>query len=366
MPKISIIIPVYNVEKYLRECLDSIVAQTLSDWECICVDDGSTDTSPDILSEYAVKDSRFIVVKGKHTNAGHCRNVGLDMAKGRYLSFLDSDDVFAPCMLEFLVVAIEEGGAEIACCEQIPYHDGDEIPTLARRSKKRDISVFETPAKTVDIYTKWCGRAWDKLFNRDFVLRENVRFQEIRSTNDMRFTYLSLALANRVVSISAALVAHRVNATSIESTRSKSPLCMMEALRSYRDEMQQRGVFDKSRQLEKHFKRFIVDFLFWYMDTIDTADACAQVYDAFSHACTEFKLGDLDASDFENKGNLYARLEYLLSGRSLMESIWLHKKQLASELYNAKCKIRGFNVLDAKVGHAVLKFPRLIKDILVK
>ena len=92
IPKVSVIIPVYNVEAYLRQCLDSVVNQTLRDIEIICVDDGSTDGSRAILEEYSEKDSRFKVIKQNHSNAGACRNAAMAIAKGEYLGFVDADD----------------------------------------------------------------------------------------------------------------------------------------------------------------------------------------------------------------------------------------------------------------------------------
>ena len=91
-PKVSVIIPVYNVEQYLRECLDSVVNQTLKEIEIICVDDGSTDNSLEILKEYAKKDKRITVIVQKNLHAGVARNAGLTVAKGEYIHFLDSDD----------------------------------------------------------------------------------------------------------------------------------------------------------------------------------------------------------------------------------------------------------------------------------
>lgn len=91
-PKISIIVPVYNVEKYLRRCLDSIVAQTFTDWECICVDDGSPDGSGKILDEYAAKDKRFVIIHKENGGVSSARNAGLDIARGEYVTFCDSDD----------------------------------------------------------------------------------------------------------------------------------------------------------------------------------------------------------------------------------------------------------------------------------
>lgn len=93
---VSIVVPVYNVESYLRECLDSVLAQTFSDWECICVDDGATDDSPTILAEYAERDSRFRIIRQSNGGLSAARNTGMDAANGTYVYFLDSDDMLVP------------------------------------------------------------------------------------------------------------------------------------------------------------------------------------------------------------------------------------------------------------------------------
>jgi len=91
-PIISIIVPVYNAEKYLRRCIDSIIAQTFTDWECLLVDDGSTDESPNICDEYATKDSRIKVFHKVNEGVSSARNIGIDNAKGRFVTFVDADD----------------------------------------------------------------------------------------------------------------------------------------------------------------------------------------------------------------------------------------------------------------------------------
>ena len=105
MPKFSIIIPVYNVAPYLHECLDSVLAQTFTDWEAICVDDGSTDGSGVILDEYAVKDKRFRVIHQTNAGVSVARNIAFDIAKGQYVGFLDGDDVWPE---DWLAVVAEE------------------------------------------------------------------------------------------------------------------------------------------------------------------------------------------------------------------------------------------------------------------
>ena len=111
--KVDIIIPVYNVEPYLRRCLDSMLAQTYTHWRAICVDDGSTDGSPAILDEYADKDSRFKVIHQENSGVSHARNVGLAVADAEYVMFVDSDDFIHPQTLEIALTLIERDGTDM-------------------------------------------------------------------------------------------------------------------------------------------------------------------------------------------------------------------------------------------------------------
>ncbi len=112
-PIISIIIPVYNVEKYLRRCLDSVKSQTFQDWQAICVDDGSPDKSGKILDEYAKKDKRFIVVHKDNGGLSDARNAGLSFAKGEYIMYLDSDDFIHPQTMEILYFYANKNNADM-------------------------------------------------------------------------------------------------------------------------------------------------------------------------------------------------------------------------------------------------------------
>ena len=115
-PKISIIVPVYNVEKYIRRCLDSIAAQTFTDWECICVDDGTPDASGKICDEYAQKDSRFVVIHKENGGVSSARNVGLDVAKGEWITFCDSDDYVEENWLSEQYSDITSGNYDVVVC----------------------------------------------------------------------------------------------------------------------------------------------------------------------------------------------------------------------------------------------------------
>ncbi len=116
MPELSIIVPVYRVEPYLRRCVDSILAQTFRDFELILVDDGSPDGCPAICDEYAAKDSRVLVIHQENRGVSAARNAALDIARGSYIGFVDSDDWIDPQMYEKLITAIQENHRDVAIC----------------------------------------------------------------------------------------------------------------------------------------------------------------------------------------------------------------------------------------------------------
>lgn len=118
-PKISFIVPIYNVEKYLKECVDSILSQTYRNFELILVDDGSPDGCPEMCDEYAKQDSRVVVIHKKNGGLSDARNAGLDIAKGEYIGFVDSDDYISPIMYETLINRILSDKSDLAICEYV-------------------------------------------------------------------------------------------------------------------------------------------------------------------------------------------------------------------------------------------------------
>ena len=111
--KVSVVIPIYNVEKYLRQCLDSVVNQTLKEIEIICVNDGSTDSSPAIINEYAAKDPRIVVIDKANSGYGHSMNCGFDLARGEYIGIVESDDYADPDMFEKLYECAAADGLDV-------------------------------------------------------------------------------------------------------------------------------------------------------------------------------------------------------------------------------------------------------------
>ena len=138
-PKISIIIPVYNVEKYLRRCLDSVLNQTFAGWQAICVDDGSPDNCAAILDEYAARDKRFAVIHQKNGGLSDARNAGLKKASGKYVLYLDSDDFLHPQTLEVLNYFADKNNSEMVVFN-IDSRATKEMENVVKRNE--DVSYF--------------------------------------------------------------------------------------------------------------------------------------------------------------------------------------------------------------------------------
>ena len=122
-PKVSVIIPVYNAEKYLRKCLNSIINQTLKDLEIVCIDDGSTDSSLSILNEYAKKDNRFVILTQENEGHPKARCAGINIAKGEYIGFVDADDFINKKYYKSLYESAKKYGADISMTDNVILYD---------------------------------------------------------------------------------------------------------------------------------------------------------------------------------------------------------------------------------------------------
>jgi len=170
--KISIIIPVYNVEPYIRKCLDSVINQTYRNLEIICVNDGSTDGSGKICDEYAAKDNRIKVFHKVNGGLSSALNVGLENFKGSYLGFVDSDDWVEPNMFEVLYESLKNSEAHISVANYFKDTDAESIP-MSNKERIPD-GIIDTknmllyPLKR-DYYMGFCGYVWNKLYSANIV-----------------------------------------------------------------------------------------------------------------------------------------------------------------------------------------------------
>ena len=188
MIKTSIIIPVYNVEKYLPKCLDSVINQTLLDIEIICVNDESPDNCEQILDEYAKRDSRLIILSEKNGGQGSARNRGLEVAQGKYIQFLDSDDYYEPNCCEVMYNIMEEhSDIDVACFDSNIVYESFED------KKENDDNYFKmrykgkTRIKPLMAHQKVDVNCWNKIFRKSFIDHHKLRFPEKLHFEDVAF-----------------------------------------------------------------------------------------------------------------------------------------------------------------------------------
>lgn len=213
--KVSVIIPIYNTAMYLRQCLDSVIAQTLKDIEIICVDDGSTDECPQILKEYEAKDSRIRLLWQENQYAGTARNYGMTVATGKYFAFWDSDDFFHPKALELMYKQCEKDNADMCICSANHYFDDIQkaFPNSGYLRKKyipskRPFSSEDIPDHILNFAT---AHPWNKLFRKSFIEELGLSFHSTPNGNDIFFVINCLARANRITIVNKPLVYYRVN-----------------------------------------------------------------------------------------------------------------------------------------------------------
>lgn len=225
-PKVSVVIPVCNVEQYLAECLDSALAQTLQDIEIICVDDGSKDGSPAILDAYAEKDSRIKVIHKPNAGYGHTMNVGLDAATGEYFAILESDDIIKPNMYEVLYKAAKENDLDVIKADHEVFvgEPGQREFTYNSICTNRAFyyKVLD-PAENLDVFNAKM-QTWSGLYKIEFLRKHNIRHNETpgASYQDNGFWFQTFIHVKRLYFVDRAFyMLRRDNPNSSVRNRSK-------------------------------------------------------------------------------------------------------------------------------------------------
>lgn len=215
-PLVSIIVPVYNVDKYLNQCIDSIIGQTYENLEIILVDDGSSDKSIDICQEYARKDDRVILIKKENGGASSARNTGLDIAKGKFVMFVDSDDFVESKMVEALLNLQAKTLADISCCE-IKRYNNETASRIEKYHLKCSVSEFgRDEIIRLLILRKIDCAPCNKLFKRNLIAGH--RFVEGRTNEDYLFLFYLFLDCERVVYTNEAYYNYRITPGSVTRT----------------------------------------------------------------------------------------------------------------------------------------------------
>lgn len=223
MTIISVVVPVYNVEKYLKQCLDSVVNQTFFDFECICINDGSTDNSLSILQEYVNKDKRFKIISTENKGIYSARNTGIKLSNCEYITFIDSDDWIENNYLEKLYDSITENDDVVVCCFKI-YKTKDNIfkrdtnfTTINKLYKKLTVQKNKH-IKNIFKFTNFTRAVWGKLYRSSVIKNNNiVFFDNIRSSVDYSFNIIFNMYAKNIVFVKDELYIYRKQIPSITS-----------------------------------------------------------------------------------------------------------------------------------------------------
>lgn len=301
MPIVSVIIPSYNAADYIAQTLESVLVQTLSDIEIIVVDDGSTDSTRDVVAKFARKDSRVALVEQANQFAGVARNNGMAKAQGTFLYFLDADDYIEKTALEELVDAIEKHQADIAIAKSEGFDNetGSTWPidgALNGMDFDRPIEHAEYCGK---LFQSFIGWPWDKLFRKDFINQTKLTFQPLRTTNDALFVFCALALASNIVCLGSVLFHHRTNnKNSLEGSRAKSwnnALCAIRAIRDLLNESEQ------GRACLGSYYRWILNYSIWTIESLPDGEADAYLGEVEPIIRTIPQDADLHLDPYESR-----------------------------------------------------------------
>jgi glycosyltransferase involved in cell wall biosynthesis len=211
IPKISVIIPVYNVEQYLRQCLDSLINQQFKDFECICINDCSTDNSYAVLKEYAEKDNRFIIVDlPKNKGQGNARNEGLKIAKGEYVSFVDSDDWVTKDYLEVLYNEIDKNKLDMVCASACFYDDFQEKIINKKFVSAKILNSCNIETLLIPKFNFFIIPVWLKIYRKQFLYDNNMFFR-LNWQEDNLFLFETIIKTNKFKFLDDKKYIYRIN-----------------------------------------------------------------------------------------------------------------------------------------------------------
>ena len=341
-PKISVIMPVKNAERYIWECLDSLLGQTLEDFEVICVDDGSEDRSREILSLYAQEDPRITVLHQENRNAGTARSNGIKAAKGEYLIFLNAADFFEKNMLECAYNKAKKANADICVFKAREYNQESKefrwMPWTCRTELCPQFTLtFSRKTNPKNIFKFTTTAPWNKLFRREFINNIVLRFTAISTTNDVYFIILTLTMAERITTLNNYLLSYRRGVpTTLQSTKYREPLQFVQVLRQLQDFLLDQECYE---ELKISFANLALDFFWYNVNDMTDVKSCRSVYDYFQ--AEGFKLFGIDLLTNDNvfEKNIFRQYQMML-GLSYEEYIKV-KKSLEAKLQQSSPAVRA-------------------------
>lgn len=316
--KFSIIVPVYNVEKFLRECLDSITLQTLKEFEVICINDGSTDNSLEILNEYAKEDKRFIVLNQENQGQGIARNIGIDIAKGEYLLFVDPDDWLELNTLEILYNNFKKYNVDVIQFDYKNFKECEKkykLKSFAKRIKK----YYKVKLKNKQIYTykdfkinllqEMSLCVWDKAYSTKYIKINKIKNAPSKQGEDHVFSIAANLLTNNILYLQQTLYNYRTRMGSAVNKGSDDNFCIFDNVNILEKFLIANGLYTK---YEKSFRDYTLTVFAWHYTCIPK-----ESIESYLNKCAEI-LSEDEYGKFLNK---------IKGNRSFIEQIFSLKNQ---------------------------------------
>lgn len=251
IPRLSVIIPIYNAQNYLEISLKTILNQTFTDFELICINDGSTDKSLNILKNIAKKDNRIKIINQKNFGAAVARNNGLKIAKGEAVIILDADDIFNKNFFKIMYNELKKSQTDIVICQFNIFNQLTNSFFPSRKLPNDDLigKIISPELVKKRIFQITNAACWNKIFKKEFIIKNKILFKQFKIIDDLFFTFLSLAISNKLKIIGQTLITYRMKTNSSQTDQIKiSNLNSLQVFTSLKNELKTRNKFIPYKQ----------------------------------------------------------------------------------------------------------------------
>lgn len=303
-PKVSVLVPIYNVEKYLEQCLDSIIKQTLKEIEIICINDGSTDSSLEIVKKYSARDSRIIVIDKENSGYGASMNIGLKRASGDYVGIVESDDFAELNMFETLYAIAKKENLDVARSEFYYYDNNTKLDVKSDCSFSPQGKVIR-PRDDLSIFYQQPS-IWASIYRREFLMDNNIDFLETpgASYQDTSFTFKVYESAERYMMIDKPLIHYRTFAGSSSFVGNSKIYCVCDEYEEIEKRLRQKDDFESMSDLYMHLKFNAYRWNYYRLDNPYDLEFATRWRSEFQEALDE---GILDLKSFRALDELEIR-----------------------------------------------------------
>lgn len=281
-PAVSVIVPCYKTERWLPACMDSLLKQTCSDAEFICIDDGSPDNCGAVLEEYAKKDSRVKVIHRENAGPSAARNAGLEAARGEYVAFLDSDDYFVPNAIKSMLKRARETDADLVFANSKSCSEDDDTPYgnpfLINFRVMPGTQPFRAEDCADTVFQLTLPVIWGILFKKSLIDNAGLRFPPLKRNEDVPFFTAAVIRAKKIAVLTEITVIHRQNYSGLEASKDDGPLIFLDAFRFAYEDLLANGVWETYRE---SFLRRLSESTRYSLMTFRQPDSFAKLCAAF-------------------------------------------------------------------------------------